>query len=309
MLAWLPGMDADELQTTGISRGDPQATSATAWPVRPWVIGTPWRRILVHLDADGRAEARLQAAAMAGAVLESPVLVLYASRPAMLHVLVPGGPVLSRPMPVLDLARRNAVRAVFDAWVAGGRRLARWQEALIQDVGGCITAHARVADLLILGQSVLDGLPNASVPRHVAEDVLLSCGRPSVVVPAVGDIPRPDDIVLAWKATPECARATAAALPFMRKARRTVVVDFGGDRADARALLDWLQLFGVQAQLQHEATEPEHLPEKLLSLLSDLGAGLLVMGCYGHGRVTERLFGGVTRVVLRSMTIPVLMSH
>jgi nucleotide-binding universal stress UspA family protein len=42
---------------------------------------------------------------------------------------------------------------------------------------------------------------------------------------------------------------------------------------------------------------------------ADLGADLLVMGAYGHSRAREQLLGGATRALLRSMTIPVLMSH
>jgi nucleotide-binding universal stress UspA family protein len=47
----------------------------------------------------------------------------------------------------------------------------------------------------------------------------------------------------------------------------------------------------------------------LLSRAADLGADLLVIGAYGHSRVRELLLGGATRSILRSMTLPVLMSH
>jgi Universal stress protein family len=46
-----------------------------------------------------------------------------------------------------------------------------------------------------------------------------------------------------------------------------------------------------------------------LSRAADLSADLIVMGAYGHSRVREVLLGGATRSVLRSMTVPVLMSH
>ena len=48
---------------------------------------------------------------------------------------------------------------------------------------------------------------------------------------------------------------------------------------------------------------------QLLSLAADVGADLLVMGCYGHSRAREWVLGGVTRTILQSMTLPVLMSH
>ena len=72
----------------------------------------------------------------------------------------------------------------------------------------------------------------------------------------------------------------------------------------------YLRLHGVQARLQHYGEEPNgDLGELLLSRAADLDADLLVMGCYGHSRARELVLGGVTRTVLRSMTLPVLMSH
>ena len=49
--------------------------------------------------------------------------------------------------------------------------------------------------------------------------------------------------------------------------------------------------------------------EAILSLLADLASDLLVMGAYGHSRMRELVLGGVTRTLLREMTIPVFMSH
>jgi nucleotide-binding universal stress UspA family protein len=49
--------------------------------------------------------------------------------------------------------------------------------------------------------------------------------------------------------------------------------------------------------------------ELLLSQVADLGADLVVMGAYGHARVRELILGGVTRIMLDSMTVPALMSH
>jgi nucleotide-binding universal stress UspA family protein len=64
-------------------------------------------------------------------------------------------------------------------------------------------------------------------------------------------------------------------------------------------------------QVQRFVQEPMPQPpgEALLSLASDVGADLLVMGCYGHTRTREFLLGGATRTVLESMTLPVLMAH
>jgi nucleotide-binding universal stress UspA family protein len=66
---------------------------------------------------------------------------------------------------------------------------------------------------------------------------------------------------------------------------------------------------GVKAQIERTVSAGLPVGEVLLSRIADLGADLLVMGAYGHSRVRELLLGGATRSVLRSMTLPVLMSH
>jgi nucleotide-binding universal stress UspA family protein len=80
----------------------------------------------------------------------------------------------------------------------------------------------------------------------------------------------------------------------------------------ARTRLDaasaWLSRQGVQTQVSVETTEID-VGNALLSRCSDLGVDLLVAGAWSHSRLGERLFGGVTRTLLDSMTVPVLMAH
>ena len=107
--------------------------------------------------------------------------------------------------------------------------------------------------------------------------------------------------------------AVQTALPLLRQADRVTVLEWGARESDCRgAALDigaYLELQGVQARLDRQAAEPAEVGELLLSRAADLGADLLVMGCYGHSRTREFVLGGATRTVLRSMTLPVLMCH
>jgi len=61
--------------------------------------------------------------------------------------------------------------------------------------------------------------------------------------------------------------------------------------------------------VQADRGAQDDVGEELLSRIADLGCDLLVMGAYGHSRAREWAFGGVTRTILQSMTVPVLMSH
>jgi nucleotide-binding universal stress UspA family protein len=268
---------------------------------------SPWRRILVHLDADGRAAARLEFTARIAAP-DTSVLALYACSPAVTLLPLPEGAMMSERLPALDAARRDAARTAFDAWRAAGHQ-ADWDELVAFDLGHLLARRAMLADLSILGQSPLDHAGAASVPPGAAVEVLFGSGRPAIVVPAVGPVPPLDVIAVAWKAKPECARAIAASLPLLAAAQRVVLLAFGGDAAECQATAAYLKLHGVEAEVRREPEEPADVGEAVLSRMADLGAGLLVMGCYGRGRAAERIFGGMTRTILASMTVPVFMAH
>jgi nucleotide-binding universal stress UspA family protein len=103
----------------------------------------------------------------------------------------------------------------------------------------------------------------------------------------------------------------------LRAARSTTVIGFGddgGETADGdpcARLAAWLARHGIAARDEergHRAAAGD-VGEALLSAAADLGAGLLVMGGYGHARYRELVLGGVTATILRAMTLPVLLAH
>ncbi len=77
-----------------------------------------------------------------------------------------------------------------------------------------------------------------------------------------------------------------------------------------RELRNYLDAHGIATKAERHAAAASEAPgESLLSLAADVGADLLVMGCYGHSRTRELVLGGASRTVLNSMTLPVLMAH
>jgi nucleotide-binding universal stress UspA family protein len=60
---------------------------------------------------------------------------------------------------------------------------------------------------------------------------------------------------------------------------------------------------------EHGALGDSDAGDELLSLAADVGAEMIVMGCYGHSRAREFVLGGMSRTVLETMTVPVLMAH
>lgn len=276
------------------------------------------RSILLHLDASPRSAARLSLACDVAARHRAWIDALYASTPSMLEqpfalALGAGGalPALQQ----LDEQRRAGAKALFDAAKAGSASMLAWRELTRHPLLPGVARHALCADLLVLGQHDADDQNTVGLPGDFVPSLIVASGRPALVVPYVGTFAtvgrRP---LIAWKATPEAARAVSAALPLLDDAQRVHITAAdpasGADGAGLDELERYLQLHGVTAAIsRHGPVAPEAPGEGLLSLAADVDADLLVMGCYGHSRARELVLGGATRTILQSMTLPVLMAH
>jgi len=176
--------------------------------------------------------------------------------------------------------------------------------------------HARYADLTIVGQ-VDPANPGASTSRLIPEQTLLSSGRPLVILPYAGQFQSIGRyVVVGWKLTREAARALADALPILERAEKVTVLtvnpDRGPDAETGIAAADialHLARHGVRVEARTTIADDIETGDVLLNEVSDNGADLLVIGGYGHPRLREAMFGGVTRHILQSMTVPVLMAH
>ena len=181
--------------------------------------------------------------------------------------------------------------------------------------------HARHADLIVLGQAD-PADPAAYIAKHFADDVVMSCGRPAILLPYIGRTDRFGETVLvAWDGSRAAARAVADALPVLRLAHSVQIVTIEQPRATSDESAGTPERAGhaLAAYLGHHRVRAGVLSiphvwgvstgAALLNVLADTSAGLLVLGAYGHARFQERVLGGVTRTLLKSMTAAVLMSH
>ncbi len=213
----------------------------------------------------------------------------------------------------LYAARRRRARGAYDM-LASDEPLPlppRWLELGAGALIDGVVRSALTADLLVLGQHRADDPNGGAVPRDFVESVLMAAGRPALVVPYAGtlsDVGR--EVLLAWKPARESVRAMVAALPLMRKAHRVHLAAAAGVTGQDRTeLADYLRLHGVTATIEQHAAPDGDVGTYLLSLVADLNADLLVMGCYGHSRARELVLGGASRTILAAMTVPVLMAH
>jgi nucleotide-binding universal stress UspA family protein len=176
--------------------------------------------------------------------------------------------------------------------------------------------HARYADLTILGQlDPEDGVMAMTRPRP--ERVALAAGRPVLAVPYAGHYETVGRrVLLGWDASREATRAIADAMPFLAAAEVVDVLAIDPrERPDGHGAVPGADIslhlarHGVKATVERTVSAGVPPGDVLLSRAADLGADLLVIGAYGHSRARELLLGGVTRTILRSMTLPALMSH
>lgn len=175
--------------------------------------------------------------------------------------------------------------------------------------GRWLATYGLTADLTVASRGTPGG---DAVARSALEALLLETGRP-LLIPGPAPLPPDfaDRVAIAWKPTPQAARAVGAAMPFLARAREVSVltVDEGGGRPDdAERLAGHLAWHGIGATARRLSPGSGGAAAALLAAAKEAGS-LLVMGGYGHTRLREWVFGGFTRLALDHAELPVLMAH
>jgi nucleotide-binding universal stress UspA family protein len=172
-----------------------------------------------------------------------------------------------------------------------------------------LSKRARTHDLTVLTQST-SGIEHFG--DVFAEAALFYSGRPVLFAPREGIAQRVpfERALIAWDGGPCAARAVACAMPLLEGAKEIGVLTVeepAKGQTRAAELVRHLQRHRLPAGIhQHQSDD---IGGTLLREVELARAGLLVMGGYGHSRLREFVFGGVTRFVLANMKTPVLMAH
>jgi nucleotide-binding universal stress UspA family protein len=169
--------------------------------------------------------------------------------------------------------------------------------------------HSRHNDLVVLGRpSHIDYLPS-----KLMEDLLLSCGRPILIAPDFSPMTVTGTVVVGWKETAEAARALGAAWPLLERADRVLLLHIVEDEPNIpgslKHLVERIKWHGIDAQTEVISSSHHALSYHLARAAADLKADLLVVGGFGHSRLRERAFGGVTQSLLEHSNVPVFMMH
>ncbi len=273
-----------------------------------------YKTILVHAEANGVSDARLQTAADLAFSLDATLLGVGAVQFPLIT-----DPILGYVDPeILQLIDDQLKEGLLDA-EKRFRRIAA--DAEVDSAWRPFSDHrspaevmsdeARGADLVIAASYAGQALAGFAEPG----DLLMSTGLPVLMLPQHSGPFVARSILIAWKNTREARRAISDALPLLKQARRVViaaVAKAGENESVSAELADVagrLQRHGVTADVDLSPRLDLSVADQLLAIADSQGADLIVAGAYGRARAREWIFGGVTEHLLRASPKPVLFSR
>lgn len=277
-----------------------------------------YKTILTYLPSAERMSALLDVALPIAAKQDAHLIGLHIIPQVALY----GAVAAQIPQDVIDRQQAtmreeaDVLKQAFEDKVASSGVLTEWrcEEARYGDLAEDIIGQALCADLIIASQETSDWFEGrGDLPARI----VMGTGHPVLLVPAAGSFNGIGErVVVAWNQTRESARAAFDAVPLMRDAKSVRVLAVNPDNGEGHNVLSpsddlalCLSRHGITTEAASTVTAELSVGDELLSRLADQGCDLLVMGCYGHSRLRETIFGGATRHILKHMTVPVLMSH
>jgi nucleotide-binding universal stress UspA family protein len=272
---------------------------------------------IVHADRDDESDGRIKVACslatrfdarligVAAAMMDLPVIDPMGYAPIDADVIATERDILEGDLSVA--AER------FGRLTEGGSAKTEFRSSL-EFPADLLCRQARCADLLIIGRGEVE---KSTGPQRVLDpgDVLMQAGRPVLVVPPGVEKLALNHVVIAWKDTRECRRAVADALPFLEAAHSVSVIDLctedeleqsSGAIADVVAFLG---RHGIAAEGKAIALCRSDPVNQIIEFAKTRGADLIVAGAYGHARLREWVFGGVTYELIKRSPICCLLSH
>ena len=268
--------------------------------------------VMVYVDPAQQAEEQVRVARSIATKFKASVIGVSAF--AVERDFVAEGVIIEETTPE-DLKRMKTELAEKEHWFRDVVGLSRERVEWRWDVEYPITFlanEARAADLVVLKSSYRKVDPYHLVDPAAA---VLRMGRPAILVPEhVHDV-QADRVVIGWRDTREARRAIHDALPLLKHASQAAVVEIcmsneqDSARRRVRDVAKYLQRHGVKCETDVRVHTAESDAHQLVRLAQDFGADLIVTGAYGHSRLGEWAFGGMTRGLLDKAPCCLMMSH
>jgi nucleotide-binding universal stress UspA family protein len=254
--------------------------------------------LMVHLELEHPNDARLKIAGDLAERFNAKVIGIAAEDPQPPHYAegqVARGLVEHERIEAKKRMEEAEVR--FRAAIDGRARDLEWRSALERPTD-YVAREGRAADLIITGSN-RDGVLIDRLRRLDPSDLVMVAGRPLFLVPSEVEYLKLDNVLVAWKDSREARRAVVDALPLLHKAKDVSVLEIVEGDASRNAaenrvkdVVAWLKRHDVLAfpKVLHATSEPEQIDR-----IWKTEADLVVAGAYGHARLREWVFGGVTR--------------
>lgn len=273
-----------------------------------------YKSIMVHLELGGDNDGVLQIAGdlaerfnadVIGIAACQPIQILYNEGLGADDAITQDRAEIAREMKIAEEEFRKAL--------SGRAKTLQWRSSIgYGSLADFIADEARAADLIVTGRDMGPKLLDQTRRVHIG-DLVMRAGRPVLLVPKGVTQLTLRNVYIGWKESREARRAVADALPLLEGARTVTVVQVGSQPqlSNQNRLADvaaWLDRHGIAATPQaitKSGTEAGYLHAELLERKCDL----LVAGAYGHARLAEWIFGGVTQDILLDPEFCVLFSH
>jgi len=274
--------------------------------------------VVVHLPTRAAADATIDYAVSVAAAFEAHLTgVAFALDPFVPPALGIGDAVPADWIDEEHAQAQAAAKAAVARFEEAGRRNglafdARLLDSSLAGAGELFAEVAACFDLSIVRQAEPGKSP---LEELVIEGTLFGSGRPVLIVPYIQKAPLTlDRVLVCWNASPNAARAVGDAMPFLHRAKTVeVVIALGeagrSDEIPGADIGEHLARHALDVEVERVPAIKGDVADTILSHAADAEVDLLVMGGYGHSRLREFILGGVTRDILRTMTVPVLMSN
>ena len=269
--------------------------------------------LMVHVDVDRDFGGRFGVAADVADLFGSHVIGVAGWGPMTLFLADEGlsdpGPERPHLQDMKTLLERRGQQ--FCQAVRNRGHRTEWRSALELPTE-VIAREARAADLIVIGNE-----PETADPYRALDpgSVLLKAGRPVLVVPKAVASFSPKRVAVAWKDAREARRAVRDALPLLQKAESVMIVavcehDDGNQRSHRlQDVAGYLARHAIDIVVERVRPADVTVTATFLRMIEDENIDLIVAGAYGHSRLGEWAFGGVTRGLLVESPICVLFSH
>jgi nucleotide-binding universal stress UspA family protein len=179
-------------------------------------------------------------------------------------------------------------------------------------VASSIVRHAALSDLIIAGRQPHNR--DFAGPAVGLLGDLIFRSRTPLFIPAddgrIPDVAGP--ALIAWDGSYEAANTVRWSLGLLGRASvvRVLRVDEQKDESfPSTRLLEYLSRHGIHAELAMKPPSEGDIAATLLTEARALSAAYLVMGGYNHSRIGQYIFGGVTRSLLASADVALVVAQ